>query len=300
MSVTCLGYFGLGVSDPLAWGKFATEVLGLMRSAADGNGLRFRNDDQVWRIEVNSAKAGEPDDVSFLGFEVASRDELAALRARLREAGVVTMDAEPSVINTRGVTDMFSCRDPDGLLVEIYWGRMVRGELPFVSPNGFSFITGDQGVGHVVLSTANIDAMRTFYRDLLGFRLSDIIGLARGENHVVEVEFYHCNPRHHSLALVPVPMPNRLHHFMLEVSTLDAVGFARDYVERAQAPIVLDIGRHTNDQVISFYARMPGGLIFEVGYGGIQIDDRTWRVMRHTAAHTWGHRGTTTIPSTKP
>lgn len=298
MSVKCLGYFGLGVSDPKAWSQFATDVLGLMPSAEDGEALRFRIDDQAWRIEVESRKTGDEDDVTFLGFEVSSPDEHKALRARLNDAGVVTSDGEPTMITARGVTDMFTCHDPDGLQVEIYFGRMLRTEIPFVSPKGFSFVTGEQGLGHVVLSTANVDAMRSFYQGLLGFRLSDTIRLP-GSDGFVEVEFYHCNPRHHSLALVPMAMPNRLHHFMLEVSTLDAVGFARDYVDQADAPIVLDIGRHTNDQIISFYARMPGGLIFELGYGGIQIDDNTWRVTRHEAAHTWGHKGATTIPMSK-
>jgi 2,3-dihydroxybiphenyl 1,2-dioxygenase len=298
MSVKCLGYFGLGVSDPQAWGQFATDVLGLMPSAEDGEALRFRIDDQAWRIEVESGKTGDEDDVTFLGFEVSGPDGLKALRTRLSDAGVVTSDGEPTLITARGVMDMFTCSDPDGLQVEIYFGRMMRTEIPFVSPKGFSFVTGEQGLGHVVLSTANVDAMRSFYQDLLGFRLSDIIRLPGGDG-FVDVEFYHCNPRHHSLALVPMAEPNRLHHFMLEVSTLDAVGFARDYVDQAQAPIVLDIGRHTNDQIISFYARMPGGLIFELGYGGIQIDDSTWRVMRHEAAHTWGHKGATTIPMSK-
>lgn len=93
-----------------------------------GMALHFRSDDQVWRIEVSAKGAGEPDDVTFLGFEVCGPDALAALRRRLRETGVVTTDLEPSVLAARGVSGMFSCRDPDRLQVEFYWGRMVRGE----------------------------------------------------------------------------------------------------------------------------------------------------------------------------
>lgn len=298
MSVECLGYLGLGVRDAEAWGKFATDVLGLMPSRDGGEVLQLRLDDQIWRIEVESTKASDKDDVSFLGFEVSGPEGLKAMRTRLSDAGVVISDGASTSIASRGVMDMFSCRDPDGLQVEVYYGRMLRTEIPFVSPKGFSFVTGEQGLGHVVLATANICAMRSFYRDLLGFRLSDTVALPGGDG-FVDVEFYHCNSRHHSLALIPFAMPNRLHHFMLEVSTLDAVGFARDYVDQMQAEIVLDIGRHTNDQTISFYSRMPGGLIFEVGYGGIHIDESSWRVTRHEAAHTWGHKGPSTIPTSK-
>ncbi|MBN9634385.1 MAG: VOC family protein, partial [Actinobacteria bacterium] len=47
------------------------------------------------------------------------------------------------------------------------------------------------------------------------------------------LEFYHCNARHHTLALIPAPMPKRMHHFMLQANTLDEVGFALDRAAKA-------------------------------------------------------------------
>jgi 2,3-dihydroxybiphenyl 1,2-dioxygenase len=191
----------------------------------------------------------------------------------------------------RGVTDLFSCLDPQGLRVEVYYGPTERNESPFASPVGVSrFVTGDEGIGHVVLTTPDIASSRRFYQDLLGFRLSDTIRLKIGPEMTLDMEFYHCNPRHHTLALIPAPAPKRLHHFMLQVSTLDEVGFAQARAEAAGVPITATLGRHTNDHMVSFYARTPSGFEVEYGYGARSVDKATWRVVRHDAPSSWGHK----------
>jgi biphenyl-2,3-diol 1,2-dioxygenase len=53
----------------------------------------------------------------------------------------------------------------------------------------------------------------------------------------VELTFLHCNPRHHTLALVPASMPKRLNHFMLQVDSMDDVGLAHDRTGRLDARI---------------------------------------------------------------
>jgi biphenyl-2,3-diol 1,2-dioxygenase len=167
----------------------------------------------------------------------------------------------------------------------------LRTETPFKSPVGVSqFVTGTQGLGHAVLSTKDIAKARHFYQDLLGFRLSDTIRMRMGPQAHFDMEFFHCNPRHHTLALIPLPMPKRLHHIMLQVPTIDAVGFALERAEAAQTPITSTLGRHTNDQMVSFYARTPAGFEVEFGYGAIEVDDATWRVTRHDKPSTWGHK----------
>ena len=49
------------------------------------------------------------------------------------------------------------------------------------------------------------------------------------------------------------------------------------------------LGKHTNDQMISFYLITPSGFEVEYGFGGREIDDATWVPSRHTATSTWGH-----------
>jgi 2,3-dihydroxybiphenyl 1,2-dioxygenase len=284
--VRCLGYLGFAVSDFDAWNAFATKVLGLMPGEAADGGRRFRTDSQAWRIALESGN----DDLAYVGFEVAGPAELEAVRGRLRDAGIAVEDGDAALVRERGVTKLIRCRDPDGLAVEVYFGPSERTEAPFASPAGVSgFLTGDQGIGHVVLTTSDIAKARAFYQDVLGFRLSDIIAMRFGPNSF-EMEFFHCNPRHHTLALIPLAAPKRIHHFMLQANSMDDVGFALERAEAAKVPITSTLGRHTNDQMISFYARTPSGFEVEFGYGARVVDDATWRVSRYDTPSTWGHK----------
>src|SRR5262249_46311971 len=118
----------------------------------------------------------------------------------------------------RGVTGLATATDPDGIRVEIYFGAAECSESPMVSPaGGRGFLMGDQGLGHVVLHVRDVGAAKRFYMDGLGFRLSDMIDMEMWPGVQVELAFLHCNPRHHTLALVPASMPKRLNHFMLQV-----------------------------------------------------------------------------------
>lgn len=288
MSIGSLGYLGLKVKEPRAFAEFATQILGLMQGESAGEARRFRLDELAWRIAV---EPGQSDDIAYLGFEVSGREELEAVRARLAEGGVAVTDSDSSAIAERGVLGLIACQDPDGLAIEIFYGPTLRTETPFASPAGVAgFVTGTQGLGHVVISTKDIAAARHFYQDLLGFRPSDTIRMRMGPQTSFDMEFFHCNPRHHTLALIPLPLPKRLHHFMLQVPTLDAVGYALERAQGAQAPITATLGRHTNDQMVSFYTRTPAGFEVEFGFGAIEVDDATWRVTRHDKGSAWGHK----------
>jgi biphenyl-2,3-diol 1,2-dioxygenase len=212
--------------------------------------------------------------------------------SRFRAAGGIEVTVgDRDFIAERGVLGLISCQDPDGLAVEIFYGPTLRTERPFTSPAGVpGFVTGAQGLGHVVISTKDIARSRHFYQDLLGFRLSDTIRMRMGPQASFDMEFFHCNSRHHTLALIPLPLPKRLHHVMLQVPTLDAVGFALERAEAAQAAITATLGRHTNDRMVSFYTRTPAGFEVEFGFGAIEVDDGNWRVTRHDKPSSWGHK----------
>jgi hypothetical protein len=50
------------------------------------------------------------------------------------------------------------------------------------------------------------------------------------------------------------------------------------------------LGRHSNDQMVSFYMSTPSGFEVEYGWGGRLIDDATWQVQRHDRGTLWGHK----------
>jgi biphenyl-2,3-diol 1,2-dioxygenase len=244
---------------------------------------RLRLDSRDWRIALHE---GSANDLAYAGFEVATAEGLAELEQRLSDAGRSAKRGDAELLDVRGVCELVATEDPAGMPVELFCGLKDLGDIPFCSPVGTSgFVTGEQGLGHFVLSAADIDASRSFYCDVLGFRLSDRIRMGP-----IELEFLHCNSRHHTIALVPVPRPKRLHHLMFEAASLDDVGFALDRCVAAGEPLALTLGKHTNDQMVSFYVKSPAGFDIEYGWGGIAVDDDTWRVGHYDKVSIWGHK----------
>jgi 3,4-dihydroxy-9,10-secoandrosta-1,3,5(10)-triene-9,17-dione 4,5-dioxygenase len=78
-------------------------------------------------------------------------------------------------------------------------------------------------------------------------------------------------------------------HLMIEVGTLDDVGRALDRCIRRKATISSTLGRHANDQMVSFYVQTPSGFDIEYGTDGLQVDDETWVTRESTAVSLWGH-----------
>lgn len=291
MSISSLGYIGISAKDLAAWRKLATSVLGLMESEQTDDSIRLRMDRHAWRISI---ERGDDDDLMYIGLEVDGRAKLDEAAARLKAMEVPVHPATQAQCASRGVLGMFVCHDPTGLQVEVFYGPDVVTDKPFASPAGVQkFMTGEQGMGHIFLQVPDLAAMRQFYCEGLGFRLSDIINMPLDPStpdQKVDLEFYHCNPRHHTIGMAPGDGSKRLHHFMLEVSTLDDVGLAWDRAEYSGVPVPIPLGRHSNDLMTSFYLVTPSNFAIEIGSGGVSIDEN-WKVTRHTTPSAWGHRG---------
>jgi 3,4-dihydroxy-9,10-secoandrosta-1,3,5(10)-triene-9,17-dione 4,5-dioxygenase len=135
----------------------------------------------------------------------------------------------------------------------------------------------------------------TFYRDVLGFRLRDSMRLPPqlvgrpADGPPAWLRFFGCNPRHHSLAFLPMPTPSGIVHLMIEVENSDDVGLTLDRAQRRKVPMSATLGRHVNDQMLSFYMKTPGGFDVEFGCEGRQVDDETWIARESTAVSVWGH-----------
>ncbi|HTO08778.1 MAG TPA: VOC family protein [Myxococcota bacterium] len=287
-SVRQLGYLGLEVSDLPRWEKFAVDLLGLEpgRRGADGS-LALRLDQYEQRIVLHP---GPADDLRYLGFEAANDAELEALGAGLVRAGYTVTEGKPETAAARRVTRLLETADPTGIPVELYVGAALA-QKPFTSPRVSSgFVAGEEGLGHAVICAKDPEATERFYLELLGMRLSDRVKIALNPQFTLEIRFLHANPRHHSIAFASVPMPKRLHHFMIEVRSPDDVGRAHDRMVEAGQSFSMDLGKHPNDGMFSFYAKTPSGFDVEFGSGGVKVDDATWSVKTYDHVSTWGHK----------
>jgi hypothetical protein len=107
----------------------------------------------------------------------------------------------------------------------------------------------------------------------------------------LRIRFFGVNDRHHSLALCPAPHGGApgLVHIMVEVDSLDAVGRALDRVVKQGCSLSSTLGRHTNDKMVSFYVRAPGGWDIEFGTDGMKVDETYYTAEEITADSYWGH-----------
>ena len=109
---------------------------------------------------------------------------------------------------------------------------------------------------------------------------------------MLEVRFYHCNERHHTLALARAPfdLPQTLHHVMFETNDRDDVGAAFDRAWASGLPIPNGLGRHDNDGMFSFYVGSPAGFQVEVGHGAKTVS-ADWDDNRaYDQISAWGHQ----------
>lgn len=288
-SVTQLGYLGLGVNDVDKWQQFGANILGLQANGGDADGtLFFKMDENHHRFAIHP---GGNDDLAYAGWEVKDQQSLLEMADQLKGAGIQISVGTDADAKSRRVLGLIKFKDPNGIATEVYYGPLVEWENPFHSPRAISgFDTGNMGLGHIVVGVDNFDESVRFYRDVLGMRISDFIEFEPVPGMSINAAFFHCNPRHHSIAIAQMPGPKRLHHFMLQTRTIDDVGQTMYLCEDQGVGIASRLGRHSNDHMLSFYLVTPSGFQVEYGWGARVVDDAVWEVQQHRAASSWGHR----------
>ena len=293
MAIASLSYVRLEMREPADWLWFGEQVLGFAsRPAEDGTvpgALCLAMDAMPFRYLI---EPGDADRFAAAGWECADAGAYERLVEAVRDAGALTRLGSDAEARSRGAAGLAFGVDPSGNAFELCHGRTVN-EASFSSPiDGLRFVTGAMGLGHAVLPAPEFEATDAFYREVLGFGVSDELTLpppAEGAP-PQRIHFLHAdNPRHHSVGLYNFPAPSGVVHLMAEVETLDDVGACLDRAKAAEAPIVASLGRHLNDGMVSFYMLAPGGIPIEYGYDGRQFDWSAFEPTRSTAGDIWGH-----------
>lgn len=294
MDIRALGYLRIETTDLPAWRTYVLDLLGMTEAPGSSpEDLHVRIDDRVHRLRF---LAGQRDRLLAAGFEVANARALEEAAAELEAAGFPVKEADAATLADRRVQGLIHCEDPSGNPLELYWGQ-AQDHTPLASPYGNRFVTGELGLGHVVLPAPDTEATLAFYEDLLGFQLRDSMRLppvavptgAPGRD-FHWMRFLSPNRRHHSLGLYPGALAPGIVHFMVELEKLDDVGYCLDRMNRAGVPIASTLGRHSNDHMVSFYAQAPGGFQVEYGWDGLVVDPATWTAKEITADSFWGHQ----------
>ena len=294
MSVVNLGFVIMEAPDPKKWTSTLEETIGFMNvNRADSEGVEFlRMDEAPFRYMVVK---GEKEQLFASCYEMKSKMAFDELLSKVSASGVTIEHGDADSAKRRAVAGFASFQDPSGNRVELYYDR--DADTPFTgsTEDGFpkSFVTGDMGLGHVVVPAQEHESTQKFYTEVMGFAICDVLTLPPFAENMPDqrVTFLHAdNPRHHTLALYNFPHPAKVVHLMAELNSIDEVGYCLERVKKAGLPIVCSLGRHSNDNMVSFYFQTPGGVAFEIGYDGLQVQDWSQFVPTETTSGDhWGH-----------
>jgi 3,4-dihydroxy-9,10-secoandrosta-1,3,5(10)-triene-9,17-dione 4,5-dioxygenase len=287
-----LGYVVVESDARDEWRRFARDVLGMMVDDSSDERLLLRMDDRVARLVVEPPRPGRDAATGELGvvagWECRSEAAWHGVYAALERAAAKLESVDPP---RAWCKESFACVDPSGLRCEYFYGGRVDPATPFVSPLGVSFVTQDQALGHITIGSRDVRGAVAFYEGLLGFEVRET--KTTGTEQKLQWAFLSPNTREHSLALIGAGDESRVLHILIEVTELDAVGRAMDRCLDGLAPMSVSLGRHWNDQMVSFYARTPSGFDVEYGFGGRTVEAGTWSVREQGGSELvslWGHR----------
>lgn len=277
------GYARFGVSNLEEWKTFARDILALeVVDTAGGASLRM----DYWHHRIILEEDGS-DDLLAAGLRVAGREEFMAMQQTLTDSNVEFELGDQALRDARQVLEILSLQDPAGNSLEIFHGPRVDAHQPFHPGRRMHgrFLTGSGGIGHMILGHQGLDEVYEFYK-LLGMRGGIEYRIPVNKDFTLEILFMHCNDRDHTFAFgIPPREGKHINHLMLEVDNIDDVYLTYELVKESDYPIAIELGKHANDHMFSFYMVGPSGFQIEIGYGGRPATHESEFYVRDTYGH---------------
>jgi catechol 2,3-dioxygenase-like lactoylglutathione lyase family enzyme len=255
LGVHSLDHFALTVPDLEGAERFYT-AFGLdVKGEGTAGVVRTKASEHRWALLLE----GKTKRLHHLSFGVFPAD-FPRFKGRLQRLGV-RLQPTPPGLESEGLW----FQDPDGVLVEL---RVAEKSSPDAKVTARS-ISSPEGVAgapkrsaaprimpsrlsHVLTFTRNVPRAITFYRDLLGLRLSDRSG--------DDIAFLH-GPHgsdHHLIAFTRSNAPG-LHHCCWDVSSVNDIGLGAAQMAKAGYMAGWGLGRHVLGSNYFHYVRDPWG-----------------------------------------
>jgi len=243
----------------------ATQVLGLRETGRNGDAVFLAAADVHHELVY---KNSEHDGIDHIGLQAADSAALSELRRKVDAAGYEVISETPL---EEGIDEGFAFVGPEGFVYEIYLGM-----AEIIADHGTH---GPDRFGHINLHPQDLEGYKTFLEDVLGFRISDIIG----DDFAY---FMRCNPDHHGIALIKGR--GSMHHHAWQTQSIADLGRMADRLDRLNRTLIWGPVRHGAGHNIAAYFVEPAGDVIELYTDLEQIydanrppiiwsaDDRRW------------------------
>jgi len=271
IKVKKLAYVRVGAPD-LAMAEQFLDEFGLQVAARKDDNVFFRGTEAEPPCYVLSKGSG---DVIAIGFEADSEEDLEKI-AQLEGASAVESLDEPAG------GQMVRFTDPVGMQVEIVYGRTALEPLEpapshIFNMNGLRDRVGQlpsinrgpsrvRRLGHLVLESADPEALYQWYFDHLGLAISDKVCLPDGSSQMIfsRLDRAEAFVDHHVVGFqFALDEGVRVQHIAFEVGNLDDLMAGHEHLKRRKRKHVWGVGRHLLGGQIFDYWKSPFGVIHE-------------------------------------
>jgi len=256
---------------------FFKDVMGLHESGRQGDSVHLRAWADYERFTLQLTRS-HTSGLGHLAFRARSEEVLQKLVRNLTENGI-SGEWRPAEL---GHGRAFRFASPDGHALELYYetekfkgaGEHTAGfkNLPQrYIPHGIA----PRMLDHVNLLAQDIAAIRVFFHDLLGLRVTEQIVYEEGEmgcwfsatNKSYDMAFTKDKSKAHG----------RFHHLTYRMDSREDVLRAADILTERNHFIETGPHKHTIGQSFFLYFYEPGGNRVEIGAGGYLILDPDWK-----------------------
>ncbi|MEW6257963.1 MAG: VOC family protein [Pseudomonadota bacterium] len=275
LRISRLAFATFATPDTSQLGDYYVSVLGLAESARQGAAIHLasRQGETCLVLEPGEASA-----CTGLGFACDPAIPLADVARWLGTQGIESQIRSDAMA---GRPASLRFRDFKGTVIDLFHAPPPAGNgAPRVAP------IAPAKLGHVAFYVADIGRAVAFYRDILGFRISDWM-----EDFFV---FMRCGPEHHTCNFIS--SANRgMHHMAFELSDWGEVRTACDWLARHKIKVTWGPGRHGPGHNIFLYHRNPQGQLVELfteldtmsDEGSGVFDPKPWHVDTPQRPKVW-------------
>ena len=196
-----------------------------------------------------------------LNLGAKSRADVDALHAHAKAIGAIVLEAPKELGKLAGGGYGFALQSPEGQRITISAGVAEHADHE-QDPSK------PERLSHVVLNAAKYDEQKAFYRDVLGFRLSDTTDF---------MDFLRCCEDHHSVAVARANGAC-MNHMAYELPNMEGLMKGAGRMRQSGFDIGWGVGRHgPGDNVFSYFVE-PNGFVTEYTTGMSQVpnDDYEW------------------------
>ena len=289
MELITVGYVGYESPTFKSMAEYGPEVFGFgLNETMDDESVYLTSDDAFWRIAVHP---GEESRLAYVGWEAKDKYAFEDAVEKLRSHGLEVTLGNEDVEARRGAFGVAQFKDPAGWPHEIYYARQIRPGTFRPGRSHAGFLSWEYGM-HVVIAAQDLDPVDHFCHSILelnyfgtGNNVKGFASFWRAKRSVLSHNIAYVKLPHYQVGNHSTRVTG--HHTAFYCKSDDDVGIAYDLVRQREQHILIDLGKHAPDPVLSFYSMTPGGFVLECIGPPLEMPQETF-VQRATPGSLWG------------